>query len=59
MDGVAIKVAIILAGAECSVLFGTKKNGAACGGLEGTMCLVFRCSLMKALQASCSAGLRG
>ena len=59
MDGMAIKVAIILTRMECSILFGTKKNEAAGGDLEGTMRLVLRCSLMKALQASCSAGLRG
>ena len=51
VNGVAVKVAIILTG--------MKKNGVACGDLEGTIHLVFRCSLMKALQASCLAGLRG
>ena len=36
-----------------------KKNGDACGDLDSTICLVFKCSSTKALQASFSAGLRG
>ena len=34
-----------------------KKNGEACGDFKGKMRPVFRCSSMKALQASFSAGL--
>ena len=46
MDGVGIQVSVILAG--------TKKNGEACGDFDRTMCPVFRCSSMKALDVSIS-----
>ena len=39
--------------------FGTKKNGDACGDCNGTICPFLRCSSMKALQTSVSAGLSG
>ena len=38
--------------------FGTKKKEDTCGDFNGMMCLVFRCSSMKALQVSISWGLR-
>ena len=56
-DGMAVKVVVVLARVQSSIFFGTKKNGAACGDLESTIHPVFKCSSMKALQASFAAGL--
>ena len=36
---------------------GMKKNGEACGDCDGMIWLFLRCSSMKALQTSISAGL--
>lgn len=38
--------------------FGMKKKGDACGDFNRTICPVFKCSLMKALQVSISWGFR-
>ena len=59
MDGVGVKVTIVLAGVKGSIFLGDKEKGEACGDFNRTMRPVLRCSSTNVAQVSFSLGLRG
>ena len=59
MNGVFVDVTVVLAGAESSILFLTKKKGEAWGELDGRIFPDARFSSRKSSVAFCSSGERG